>query len=1057
MPYHDPNEQHRHSAVKSFWLSIGLLLLWGIILLIGTAAYLLHQNGALLACRAEEIVSREVPGLSCSIRRIEPILLPAPGIRLIGMLLRNKEGDALYADACDLGFNRKALFRGNLVPGSVTLHSPLLYLNRRISGAAREPSVDFMTELLRFTPPSSAVSSTGLSIPDHLSGMQITVRNGELNLLGGELTAFGLELRVKLPHAGESSLAFLETAALNMEHLELKKETSVSTLRRVRLDLADLRLSENGFFHGRVAFSAEECRVGPVREGRLHLHLTFKEIKGLPALDGRLETQCLIDLNAWPTPFTAAASFSSADFRQGVELNPVTLALEDNILTLDGHLSLQPSLQLKGTAEIQQFNLPRWFGFARELPDGLRRILGNLRGKLTFALTSQGLDVPAFETALGGADFQGSGGVQDFRNPVIRIQARTSEFDVTSLFPEQSDTSAKVFVAPPAVPLPPDSKSRENDIGYEIRLAADKAVFQKYSGGGLEVALRPLPQGTGVTASLSRFYEGSLQAALNIEKDFALTFRGTHISAAKLFRAATGAAMLDGTLSTEGSIKAEGSTAEQLVSGFSGTLRADIDNGSWQTMREGSSRIPFRHLGLSFSGKGTGGAVNAGQVGYDGLWQAVLRLPHLHLRASLDGAVQFSAHTFLPMQISEAPMRASGTLNGIGGELTGKLDFNAARQRLQLKGVKGNWGAFAASGDMTGTGLFGSPVWEGDLHVGTTDLRSVLQSCGFFMNDVPRGALRKAEGSSRFMFSDKKLRLSSLSGKIDSTVLRGTVEQSAGTPPSWRADLRLGRLNLDRYFQNSDKKSSTTPWPADILRTFNLEGRVIMDALTIAGIEQQNVVLPLRVSKGVLEAAPMTSLLYGGKASGSLRCETTAAGFLIRLAYALHNANMLQLTMARDQNALVAGQGNFKTDIRGLLRSSADIPAALNGTWAVQINKGYLGEKDNNDRRFFSFLSAFGRLQNGILYSDDLRIRGSDLNVQGKGQVNLVNRTLNYNLRVTAMGLRDIPVTYSGNLSDPRRDVSVLGIVTGTLGILGRGLFGFIENMVRSPLHLLRK
>lgn len=1054
MPYRDPNEPRRHSAVKSFWLSVGVLLLWGIFLLIGTAAYLLHHNGALLAYHVEEIVSREVPGLSCTIRRIEPALRPAPGLRLIGLLLRNKGGDALYADACDLGFNWKALFRGNLVPGSVTLHSPLLHLNHPGSDTARKAPADFITELLRF-PSVSAISSAVPALPDSFSGMQITVRNGELNLLGGALAAFGLELRMTLPPAGEAPAAFLESAALHMENLEFRGEAAVAALRRVRLNITDLRLSENGFSHGRAGFSAEKCRFGPMREARLDLHLTFKKIDGLPALDGRLETEGLAELNAWPTPFAVTASFSSTEFRQGLKLKPVILALENDVAILDGHLFFQPSLQLNGTAEIQQLNLPRWFGFARELPDGIQQMLDNLKGRLTFVLTPQGLEVPALEAALGGADFQGSGGVQDFRNPVIHIQARTSEFDVAKLFPELAGKNGKALVAPPAVPLLPDSESQENDIGYEIRLAADKAVFRNYSGGGLEVALRPLPKGTRVTASLSRFYEGSLQAALNIEESFAFTFRGAHISAAEFFRAATGSAVLDGTLSTEGSIKVKGSTAEQLFSGFSGTLRVGIDNGSWH--REKSSPVPFSHLGLSFSGKGTRDAAHSGQIGYTGLWQTVFRLPDLHVRAALDGAVQFSARTFLPVQISDAPLRTSGTFHGIGGELMGKLDFDAARQRLQLKGFKGNWGAFTASGDITGTELFASPVWEGDLRAETTDLRSFLQNCGLFMNSVPSDALRKAGARSRFTLSDKELRLNNFSGKVDATVFSGMLARSAGAPPFWRADLKLGRLDIDRYFQNSDKKLSTTPWPTDILRSFNLEGRVCIDALTIAGIEQQNAVLPLRVSKGVLEAAPMTSLLYGGQTSGSLRCETMGKGFLTHLAYVVQNTNMLQLTMARGQNALVAGQGNFKADIRGLLCSSADIPAALNGTWGIRINKGYLGARDDDDRRFFNLLSAFGRLQNGIVYSDDLRIHGNDFNVQGKGHVNLVNRTLNYNLRVTAMGLRDIPVTYSGSLSDPRRNVSALGIVTGSLGILGRGIFGLIENMVRSPLHLLKQ
>lgn len=44
---------------------------------------------------------------------------------------------------------------------------------------------------------------------------------------------------------------------------------------------------------------------------------------------------------------------------------------------------------LRGTLAIKRFSLPRWFGFARDLPPGVQVALDNLSGKLPFELTPQ--------------------------------------------------------------------------------------------------------------------------------------------------------------------------------------------------------------------------------------------------------------------------------------------------------------------------------------------------------------------------------------------------------------------------------------------------------------------------------------------------------------------------------------------------------------------------------------------------------------------------------------------------------------------------------------------
>ncbi len=1068
-------------GVFSFCVDVVLLLLWAIILVFGAAVYLLHHEGNSLARYVEKKIVEEIPGLSCTIRSIEPVLRNGPGIRLTDLLLRNGKGDVLYADACDLTPNPTALLHGRLSLASLTLHNPLIRMKEPLSVVTRDTAV-------------SAAVPRDNAFPSELAGTRLTIRNGTVLLNRGDkvLSASGLSFNLVLPSSDDDGITFPDTvvraetlgyhASTPARNAGPEQPETLLAVQRVQLKTADVRLSETGIPIGRFSLEGEG-RVGET-SCRLHLDCTMhvKDGSVLPTLEGRLDARGLVPIrpglpksNPNPRPsettseqkdllFDLSAVFVSDDVQKGVVLQNAVVQLPNrtheqveplaetpaaDAATIKGRITFQPTFQFQGTVQVHRFSPNRWFDSIQAMPTELRQSLDRLQGELNVVLTPEYLDIPELHIDAAGTRFQGTGGIADFRRPVIRLEASTSDIRLDPFLSVSSDG--------PLPDIPPVSVTSGSHAtpGYDIRLAAKTVAFRKISGSGLNIRLQPHSGGTKLNISLQHFYGGTIKANLNLGESTEIDFRIADVQTEKLIHAASGSDFVTGRLDAEGSLHIPKTGAARHPADVSGSVRLGIRNG---TYRFGGKTETFSRLELRFAGKGTKKNRNGREpllIG-DGLWQAALHRPKLNIHLDLDGPVCFSP-SLIPVRIDTAALRAGGAIGSNGAELKGSLEYDAVHRRLRMDGIKGRWGGLTLSGHLTGLGVGRAPVWQGECDVQTSDLRGLLRLVNLLPDGMGPDVLHKAAVKTRFSVSDKEQRLEDMVGNIDGIAFRGTLIRRTGMPPSWETNLAVEELNMDRYLPQKPPSPSDTPWPVDVLETFALKGHMRVAALTLSGITLHAVELPVRVHQGLLTIDRASARVCGGDAGARLRCRTSGKGFVVRLVCALRNTDMRRLTSSQGEGGTtLSGKGDLDADIQGNLRSSFDIPSRLNGSWAIKINKGHFAEKDGT-RRFFSLIAASGTLRNGVLHSDDLRVSGNDFSLHGKGHVNLVNRTLGYDLNVSAMGLRNIPVRYSGSLSEPQRRISAVGIVTGTLGLMGRGVFGLVNGVLGETRRLLRR
>ncbi len=1071
-----PNTRNALHGVLSAASTAALLLLWALILVAGTAVYLLHHDGRAAARYLERAIAGEVPGLSCTVRSVEPVFRGGPGLRLTEVLLRDDKGGVLYADACDLTPSPTALLRGRLALGSLTLHNPLIRTGNPFSIG---------------TPHEAAVSTPvlhDLAVPPELAGARLAIRNGTLILpcRDAEIVASGLSFDLTLPFSGDDHGVGFPNAAVYAESLEYvsaagngsrEQAGSPLALRRLHLKATDCSLSETGIPLGKFDLEGEGRIQETACDFRLNFMLYLKNDGAAPGLDGRLDVRGFSPLRPdasksalskavlgkGESMFDLSAVFTSDDVRKSVDLqnavvhvpnrtrrhnDPNLATPEEDGAALKGRITLQPVPRFQGTLRIRRFSPALWLDAVQDMPAGLRQVLDRLQGELDVVLTPDRLEIPALHIDAAGTRFQGTGGIADFRQPVFRLEAKTSKFRLDPLF------SAPASVPPADARPTPASSESGIDMGCDIRLSADTVEFRGISGSGLDVGLQSRSGGARLNASLKRLYGGTIKANLNLGQTAEIDFRVAGVQTDKLIRAASGSDLVSGRLDAEGSLRIPGTDGSRSSAGVSGTVRIGLRDG---TYRFGDTTEGFSRLELRFAGRctQTGHGRESRLIG-DGLWHVALRRPKLDIHLDLDGPVRLSP-ALVPVRIGTAAVKAGGTVADTGTELKGILEYDAAERRLRLTEIKGRWGGLTLSGRLTGLGLGRDPVWQGECNAQTSNLHPLLRLVNLLPDGTGSDVLRKAAVKTRFVVSRTELHLEDLSGNLDDTVFRGTLKRRTATPPSWEIDLNVGELNMDRYLPQKTQSAPDAPWPAHALEAFNLKGRAAVEALTVSGVTLHRIELPVRVHQGLLTVDPVSARVCNGEAGARLRCRRSDGGFAVRLVCALRNADMHRLTSAQGEGSTVLfGKGSLDADIQGTLRSPADIPGRLNGSWSMKIDKGHVAEKGGS-RRFFNRIAASGTLRSGVLHSDDLHVSGSDFTLRGKGHVNLVNRSLGYDLLVSAMGLRDIPVRYSGSLNAPQRRISAVGIVTGTLGLVGRGVLGLVDGVFAAPRRLVRR
>ena len=1055
------------------WLLFLLFpIIWALTLAGGLLVYVVNQQPATLARALTERLSDPGQGLTLSAQGATLSLFPLPCARLSEVVACTPDA-ALFIKDCAVFPDAWALLRGAFAVHSVRLDEAALLVRQTPSAAAPKP----------FPLPS-------FTLPSELAGTDVTLENGLFALLrpGQSPAALrpvllfsGLSGSGTLPgyeaEGGTLSGGSLHLAASS---LSAAAETAEGAARReiadVRLDIkaiaytpprpdapADLRLRAElslpvplGGTPPHAVLSAEVS----TEKGRL-------AVEGAAALDGTLTfPKQAVPVHAL-VPYEASFPLDADGILRlvpEVAFKDAALRADKDAATFSGLLTFPEeekgaSPLLKGTLSVKNLSLPRWFDFARDLPSGVTLALDGLSGSLPLELTPRSLTVDSARVTALDTTFTGGGGVKDFRRPVITVQLGTPKADLNRLFPELTGKA----VAAPGYAMPPllggEDDPESPTPGYDVRLTAARAACAYWEGKDVSLRITPESAHADAPARLAircgSLYGGSAEADLIPGDALAITLSASGVNAEAFLKPVKGSPPLRGTLAASASVTARPSSLDAFLAGLRGNASLTLDKGAVPLSPDGKENMAFTRLHLAFQGAGSREAKTL-RYAYDGQWRAEAATPEGQGSLSLTGPLSFSATGPFSVRADAVAATATATAKGYTAKAAGTLSFDTATGILSAQNLAGNIDAKGGTATFTGSLRHsrkeGRSVWDAPLSVASGNLRPLLAD--LLPGNLPKRALKRADLKANVTLDGETLRIAGLAGSVDATSLSGQAERRAGTPDRWTFGLRLGTLNVSDYLPPTSKGGKSQPWRLDWMKGIDAEGNLSAKRLVVFGIPHEDLSAPLRLQNGVFSADPIRARVAGGSAGAGVRAEAASGGLLCRLRYTLENVNVLALSKERGQGQLLSGTGSLDADVGGLLRSVADIPAALTGTLGFALRNGELDAAHPGAFSRFRSLGATGTLNKGILTTRDLHLDGT-LNVRGYGSINLLKWTLDYRLNVSGPGFPTLPVHYYGSLDKPQRAINAQGFLAKTFGSLGNGVLTILDRVVFAPLRFL--
>ena len=363
------------------------------------------------------------------------------------------------------------------------------------------------------------------------------------------------------------------------------------------------------------------------------------------------------------------------------------------------------------------------------------------------------------------------------------------------------------------------------------------------------------------------------------------------------------------------------------------------------------------------------------------------------------------------------------------------------------------------------------PRVRAEMRTNTVNLKEVLTDLGL---DAPRTA--DPEALSRVALdisasgSLAALEMSSLLLTVDDAMLNGSATwDGSGERPRIRFDVSGEHLDLDRYLppemeearsedeapaESEEAEDLPIELPMEALRSVDVDGRAELGRLNVMGLELRNIALQIRSEAGDWQIEPVSAEAYEGEMTSRLRLDARNEAPRYEFETDLKGLDIgLLLKDLQGEDARLMGTGNLELDIATRGETLNQLKGALNGAGNMRFEDGavrginiaqvirraearlrgeQLEEEAPNQTDFTELVGSF-TIRDGVVQNEDLEALSPLLRVQGAGQADLNDDTLDYRLDTTLVGtlegqggrsLEDLqgvnlPIRITGSFADP--------------------------------------
>jgi len=293
--------------------------------------------------------------------------------------------------------------------------------------------------------------------------------------------------------------------------------------------------------------------------------------------------------------------------------------------------------------------------------------------------------------------------------------------------------------------------------------------------------------------------------------------------------------------------------------------------------------------------------------------------------------------------------------------------------------------------------------------------------------------------------SQQKLSLSALKTKVNDIQLDGEFSFIQKAIPVIRYNLKGNVWDLNPYLTNtSDEQSSDNDTTSkegaaeaepdlSMLKTLDVKGD-----LTIAGIRYEDITIgkvtnSVTIKNGKATIKPLTANLYDGTLNVEATVDENNGKNKYNMTSSLKNVVLMQLLKDAAKIEILSGTANFNLVANGEGLTSSKIKQAVKANGDFKIVDGELyginlsqeirvlkakiqGKTLAEDKlvKKTDFASLIGdfTIENGIANNQKLTMLSPVIRLDGKGQANIIDKTIDYALGVTPLSKTDETTDY---------------------------------------------
>ncbi len=577
-------------------------------------------------------------------------------------------------------------------------------------------------------------------------------------------------------------------------------------------------------------------------------------------------------------------------------------------------------------------------------------------------------------------------------------------------------------------------------------------------------------------------YRNAVQEGIG-DTIYEITAQLQNVAALKPVARIVGKNLLSGTLSLKTNISTKGQYVSEILLSKKGHIDLQVKNGVFYAAS--GKKTPFKQLNIegAFTAKNPGkvqGDTMPKLLQYMGKWQASLDMPDIFLKGAWNGALEFVGENYSTIQIRNflgtLETKLSSNLTSLPHQLSAKVQgnysLNTAKEIVELKNAKGS---IPSLGNVHFNGkaqlnFAHNIIWSASGKASTDNLDSLLKSIHEQgKSSLPPTFPQNANLNFSANYAKNNLRLDKLSLMAEDIRISGKIDYTLAQNPSWKFNLTLNELNYDKYFSDTPgigythvrglgaegvpvysngQSFSSNPTSWQWLKGLQANGTVKIGLLKVKKLSFGNISSSVKINNGTLQLNALKASLYGGNVAadfmGTLQNETLQT----RIKLNVKGTDLLAFTRDLHMDTVFSGIAGLSLTLHGDL-GQKKVLAGLSGQWSMHVANGFMqsstkdGKLTGDPTKIDSF-SDSGFLSNGILQSKNFKLYGPDIKIIGGGYINLVNDTLDMNLKADLGYVVDIPVRFYGKLDKPERSLNTGAVVIAAIGSIGTGVFDLI-------------